>query len=563
MVTTWKTSQAERSTATTRWARSRGGRGRTALLELQVPGDVEWLSEGQAHGDVHADDVARKMIRQTIKEHFDREMRLRPLGIKVLSLFFVDHVDSYRVYNADNTTSLGPFGTMFEEEYRSLAKRPEYAASLFTDAPPDPASAHDGYFSRDKRGAVVDAQLNAKGELKNQAAREAAERGYQLIMRHKERLLSETEPLRFIFSHSALREGWDNPNVFQICVLRAMGGERQRRQTIGRGLRLCVDATGERRRDEGLNSLTVIADETFEAFASGLQTEMEQDLGVRFGVVEAGSFATLSTLTPEGTPVPLGMAESKALFEHLRAQAFVDAKGEVQDSLRMALKAGTLALPDRFDAVAPAVRAHLTRLARRLEVRNAAERRVVTLNRQVFLSEDFRALWDSIKARTTYRLHFDPEALIRSAAEEIAAMPAVARAQIRFRRATLAVERSGLEARGETTTDQTSLATNARDIPGPARGASRPDRPCPPLPRPHPPGERAAGRPPRQSIGVPRCSGGRDRSGQAPVPGRRREVRGTRGWGSLCTEAVREPTGHRLPEEPSRGEEVGHRCRRL
>ncbi len=301
--------------------------------------------------------------------------------------------------------------------------------------------------------------------MKNQAAREAAERGYQLIMRHKERLLSETEPLRFIFSHSALREGWDNPNVFQICVLRSMGGERQRRQTIGRGLRLCVDAMGERRRDEGLNSLTVIADETFQTFASGLQTEMEQDLGVRFGVVEAGGFAALSTRTPEGTPMALGMTESQALFEHLRAQGFVNAKGEVQDSLRLVLKAGTLALPDRFDAVAPAVRAHLTRLARRLEVRNAAERRVVTLNRQVFLSEDFRVLWDSIKARTTYRLHFDPEALIKSAAEEIAVMPAVARAQIRFRRATLAVERSGLEARGGTTTDQTSLATNAGDIP--------------------------------------------------------------------------------------------------
>lgn len=439
--------------------------GRAGRIELQVPGDVVWLEEGQAHGDLHVDDVARKMIQQTIREHFERELRLKPLGIKVLSLFFVDRVESYRVYNADGSTSPGRFGRMFEEEYLRLARHPDFRTTLFANIQPDPAAAHDGYFSRDRHGRVAEIDLNASGEPRNAAAREAAERGFKLIMQEKERLLDEREPLRFIFSHSALREGWDNPNVFQICVLREMGGERQRRQTIGRGLRLCVDSNGDRRRDEGLNSLTVVADENFETYASALQKEMESDLGHKFGVVEGGSFATLTFLTPEGAAQPLGMAESQALFQHLQEAGLVNGKGEVQDDLRRALSAGTLKLPERFEAVASAVRGLLGRLAGKVPIRNRADRRTVGINRQVYLGDDFRALWDMVKSRTTYRLDFDPEALIAAAAEEIRQMPAVARAQIRFRRAQVVVERDGLEARGATTTAQTALTVNAEDLP--------------------------------------------------------------------------------------------------
>jgi type III restriction enzyme len=428
-----------------------GSKGRE-LVQLNVPGDVRYLRPGDAFGDVDRDSVVRRMIGRTIKEHFEREKMLRPMGIKVLSLFFIDRVDHYRIHNSDGTRNLGPYGVMFEDEYRKLAVHPNYKDSLFGGAPPDPTTAHDGYFSRDKKGAVTEPELNAAGELKNAASREDAERGFQLIMREKEKLLDEKEPLRFIFSHSALREGWDNPNVFQICVLRTMGGDRERRQTVGRGLRLCVDKTGERRRDEGLNVLTVIADESYSAFAEGLQRQIEADLGIRFGTVDQDTFAAIVGADAEGNAVPLGASGSKALFAYLKAQGLIDAAGKITDALRSALKTGTLNVPPEHAAAAPAIRALLTKLAGKLEVRNADDRQTIKLNRQVYLSEEFRALWDKVKTRTTYRLTFDDEALVQDAAKRIAEMPPLARAQLRFVKSSLEIDKGGVHGMNETAT---------------------------------------------------------------------------------------------------------------
>ena len=204
-----------------------------AYLQLNLPGDVKYLGVGESHGDVDRDSVVRRMISRTIKEHFDREKALKPLGIKVLSLFFVDRVEHYRIYQADGSRTLGKYGVMFEQEYRNLAAHPDYRDTLFAKTVVDPERAHDGYFSIDRK--VV--SPFAEHDLKKSANAEAiAADSFNLIMKEKERLLDEAVPLRFIFSHSALREGWDNPNVFQICVLRDMGGDRERRQTIGRGL---------------------------------------------------------------------------------------------------------------------------------------------------------------------------------------------------------------------------------------------------------------------------------------------------------------------------------------
>ena len=206
------------------------------FLELRYPGGEVILALGQAHGDVDALAVQREMIRRTIKEHLDKEKRLRPLGIKVLSLFFIDAVHRYRKYDANGHPEKGDYARIFEEEYRRAAKLPTYQ-SLFAEI--DLASVaevvHDGYFSVDKKGSWSDTAENNAGNRDN------AERAYNLIMKEKEQLLSFDTPLKFIFSHSALKEGWDNPNVFQICTLREMGTERERRQTIGRGLRLCVN----------------------------------------------------------------------------------------------------------------------------------------------------------------------------------------------------------------------------------------------------------------------------------------------------------------------------------
>jgi type III restriction enzyme len=441
------------------------GKGRE-LLQLNVPGDVIYLRPGEAHGDVDRDGVVRRMIERTIREHFLRERTFKEQGlaIKVLSLFFIDRVENYRLYGEDGEQELGKYGRMFEEEYRRLAGHPDFRDSLFATKRAEPEMAHNGYFSIDKKGKPVESELNAVGDFRNAVAREAGERAFHLIMRDKERLLDEAEPLRFIFSHSALREGWDNPNVFQICTLREMGTNRERRQTIGRGLRLCVDAHGDRRRDEGLNVLTVIADESFEAFADGLQKQIEEDLGISFGTVAADSFAALVYDTPEGTQ-PMGVTESRALFEHLRGETLIDVAGKIQDTLRMALKDGTLSLPERFDAVAPQARALLTKLAGRLDIRNADERRTIKLNKAVFLSDEFKGLWDRIKHRTTYRVEFDPDALIADAADRIARAPAVARAQLRWRKAGLAIGRGGVDTGDETTSGFISISPESIIIP--------------------------------------------------------------------------------------------------
>jgi len=440
------------------------GKSGKARLELNVPGDIVWLQAGEAHGDVPRDAVVRSMIVRTLWEHFEREKLLKPMGIKVLSLFFVDKVANYRVYGDDGSQALGPYGVMFEEEYRRLAKHPDFKEDLFAAGPPDPAQAHGGYFSMDRKNRVKEPELTAAGELKA-ASRDDAERGFNLIMRHKEKLLDEAEPLRFIFSHSALREGWDNPNVFQICSLRDMAGDRERRQTIGRGLRLCVDKHGDRRRDAGLNVLTVVADESYATFAAGLQTDLEHDLGVKFGMVTCESFANLPVSDESGVVRPLGAVASAALFVHLAEAGFIDANGTILDTLRDALKAGTLVLPAEYAPAVDAIRTRLTRLARRLEVGNAKERKTIPLNKVVLLGADFRALWDRIKTRTTYRVNFDANKLVADAIERLAEAPAMSRPLVRFIKAQMEVSRTGVEGTNVTTSSFQALQPEAAPLP--------------------------------------------------------------------------------------------------
>ena len=232
------------------------------FLEVRVPGGEHFLKPGQAHGDLDALAVQREMISRTIKEHLTKELRLAPQGIKVLSLFFIDSVDRYRQYDADGNQVKGDYAKIFEEEYRRLSKFPEFQ-SLFKEVDVRTAAeeVHNGYFSIDKKkvgNKTVEVFKDTRGDTK------ADDDTYSLIMRDKEKLLGFETPLKFIFSHSALKEGWDNPNIFQICALRDMGTERQRRQTIGRGLRLCVNQQGERLRGFEINTLTVVATESFE-----------------------------------------------------------------------------------------------------------------------------------------------------------------------------------------------------------------------------------------------------------------------------------------------------------
>jgi type III restriction enzyme len=419
------------------------------FMELRVPGGEQYLRPGQAYGDVDSLAVQREMIRRTIKEHLDKEKVLRPQGIKVLSLFFIDEVARYRQYNEDGHPVKGEYARIFEEEYRRLANHPDYR-TLFEEVDLSRAAeeVHNGYFSIDKRNVWTDTAEN------NQANRDSAERAYNLIMKDKEKLLSFQTPLKFIFSHSALKEGWDNPNVFQICALRDVQTERERRQTIGRGLRLCVNQDGQRLRGFELNTLTVVATESYEQFAENLQKEIEADTGIRFGIVEPHQFAAIPVAAEDGTAAPLGVDQSKVLWEYLKQRGLIDSQGKVQDALRTALKDDTLTVPEAFVDQMSQITQILNKLSGRLEIKNADERRQVRPRQAVLHSAEFKALWDRIKYKTTYRVQFDNEKLVESCIDALRDAPEIPKTRLQWRKADIAIGKAGVEA-----TERTGAAT--------------------------------------------------------------------------------------------------------
>ena len=409
-------------------------------LELRLPDDDLWMRPGDIHGGVDPVAVHREMMRKTIREHLDKEMRLRPQGIKVLTLFFIDKVAHYRRYDDEGNPVKGEYARIFEEEYRRAANRSEYRA-LFEgrDVQEAAESAHEGYFSIDRRGGWTDTAEN------NQTHRDNAERAYRLIMRDKEKLLGFEEPLQFIFSHSALREGWDNPNVFQICALRDISTERERRQTIGRGLRLCVNQRGERQRGFELNTLTVVARESYEEFAENLQREIEEETGVCFGMVERHSFASLVVEGEGGQAGPLGIEPSRRLWEHLVSQGYVDGRGHALDALREALDGEGVVLPEEFEPLREAVTQRLRRFTTRVEIRKADERRRVKPREAVLESAEFRALWDRIKHRTTFRVRFDNKALLKDCSKALGSAPPIPRPRLLWQHGDLSLGPGGVE----------------------------------------------------------------------------------------------------------------------
>ena len=406
------------------------------FVELRVPGGEHFLRLDEAYGDIDHLAVQRQMIRRTIREHLDKEKRLRPQGIKVLSLFFIDAVDRYRQYDEGNPAK-GEYAQIFEEEYRRLANHPDFGEVALDAAAED---VHNGYFSIDKKGGWTDTAET------NQTNRDSAERAYNLIMREKEKLLSLETPLKFIFSHSALREGWDNPNVFQICSLRDIRTERERRQTIGRGLRLCVNQEGQRLRGFEVNTLTVIATESYEEFAENLQQEIETDTGIRFGVVEAHQFATIPVVGTDGQTTALGSEASKNLWEYLKAGGYIDATGQVQDTLRAALKDDTLSIPKEFADQREEIAKVLRKFAGRLAIKNADERRSIRPRRAVLQSPEFKALWNRIKHKTTYRVEFDNETLLAQCIQALEDVLPIPRSRLQWNKAGLAIGQAGVEA---------------------------------------------------------------------------------------------------------------------
>ncbi|MFZ3118575.1 MAG: DEAD/DEAH box helicase family protein [Variovorax sp.] len=413
------------------------------LMQLHVPGGEEYLRVGDERGGVEPLAIERQMINRTIKEHFEKEKRLRPLGIKVLSLFFIDAVDKYRTFNEAGDPQKGVYATVFEEEYKKLGRHPDYI-ELFpgVDLSAAASDVHNGYFSIDRKkvaGKTVEVLKDTKGDTA------ADVDTYQLIMRDKEKLLSFDSPLKFIFSHSALKEGWDNPNVFQICNFSTRETERWRRQTIGRGLRLCVAQDGRRVKDTKLNVLTVVAHESYQDFADRLQKDYVED-GFEFGRVPAHLFANVIVLRPDGSTRLLGFEQSAQLSGWLMAQGFIDAKGKALESLKQALISKTLKLPEAFAAVQDQVEERLNKVSAKLVIKNADERKTVGVRRAVLDSPEFKALWDRIKHKTTYRVQFDNERLLRDCIAAVVNAPPISMTRLQWRKAGMQIGEAGVTA---------------------------------------------------------------------------------------------------------------------
>lgn len=363
-----------------------------------------FLELGQETGGL-ADDIMKAQVYETVEQHLKKERALRGKGIKVLSLFFIDRVANYRVYSEDGSTSLGKIGQWFEEAYRELTAKPIYKGLI----PFDVAEVHNGYFSQDKQGHAKDTRGNTADD----------ENTYNLIMRDKERLLDPSVALRFIFSHSALREGWDNPNVFQICTLNETQSADKKRQEIGRGLRLPVNETGERVHDETVNRLTVIANESYEEFARTLQTEFEEDFGIRFGKVEKIAFAKLVRRAEDGTETEIGQDESAKLWTALVSGGYLNAAGDILDKFDPKNPHFELKVPEGYEDLRAAITDEINRKVFKNRIVNARDRRELKFRKEVHLSADFQALWEKIKHRTRYRVTFDTAALIDRALARI------------------------------------------------------------------------------------------------------------------------------------------------
>ncbi|WP_111745660.1 type III restriction-modification system endonuclease [Salinisphaera orenii] len=415
---------------------------------------------GEAIGQVDDDEYKRLQIRKTIEEHLNKELQLTPQGIKVLSLFFIDKVANYREYDQDGQPQPGKYARMFEDEYIRAARKPKYQ-SLFgeVDVATAATDVQDGYFAVDKKkDASGQGRLkDSRGEGKTQADESA----YNTIMKNKEWLLNFDCPLKFIFSHSALKEGWDNPNVFQICTLNETASTLKKRQEIGRGLRLAVNQDGQRVHGFDVNTLTVMANESYEDFAKQLQSEIEDEEGIKFGVVEKHLFASLPVVDANGEAGYLGTEASETVWQHLREQDYIDAKGKVQDRLRQDLKNGDVSLPEEVSEHTDAVTAVLRKVAGRLNIQNKDNRREVKLNKAVYLSDDFKQLWDRIKHKTTYRVDFDANELIEVCAGEIRDNLRVGKARFITRTARLDVTRGGVEAEA---VNETAATYDARDF---------------------------------------------------------------------------------------------------
>lgn len=390
----------------------------------------ESIMRGEVVGDVSEKDMRRIQIRETIISHFEKERRLFALGIKTLSLFFIDEVSKYRVYDENGDEQNGLYGIMFEQEYINVLN--DYL-TLFEDEPYQqylrriqPEETHTGYFSIDKKGRKIDSSTKRGSDESDDIS------AYDLILKNKELLLSFENPVRFIFSHSALREGWDNPNVFQICTLKHGGtSPTQKRQEVGRGLRLCVDQKGERMDAarcgdtvHSLNLLTVIASEGYRDFVSDLQ------VGFREALYDRPSKATIEyfigkTIMVGEQPVSLDAKQAKDIYRYLLKNDYIDDDDNITANYRKDKENGVLAalpeaLSDMVDSVHTLIQSVFdpSVLNDMIEDGNKTKIAENALNEN-FAKQQFQTLWNHINHKYAYTVKFDSAELIKKAIAHI------------------------------------------------------------------------------------------------------------------------------------------------
>lgn len=383
------------------------------------------LHEEEVHGEISETELRRLQIRETIRSHIEKERELYPRGIKVLSLFFLDEVAHYRVYNGDGEAENGEYAKMFEEEYNDivdhyeaeLGEDPAYYAYL-SRIPTE--RTHAGYFSIDKKGKMVNSKVQNRKEQTSDDVD-----AYDLIMKDKERLLSFKEPVRFLFSHSALREGWDNPNVFQICTLKNSASTTRKRQEVGRGMRLCVDQEGNRidearvgSRVQEINKLTIIASESYEAFAKGLQEEIAESISDRPKVVDQLFFRNQTITLHDGSQHVLTVNEGNAIYNAMVKADYIDDAGHLTETWEKAKASGDVKLPDFLQGESDALIELLAHVYNPASIKPEDGRKnnvLSSIESKKLDSKAFQELWKRINGKSIYKVAFESSQLVANA----------------------------------------------------------------------------------------------------------------------------------------------------
>lgn len=391
----------------------------------------ETISVGEVRGDVSEKDMRRIQIRETILSHFEKEEKLFGMGIKCLSLFFIDEVAKYRQYDENGDEVLGEYGVVLEQEYNSilndkLTMEDSPYQKYLREMCSDEKAVHKGYFSIDKKtGHSIDSQLKRGSEFSDDIS------AYDLILKNKERLLSFDEPTRFIFSHSALREGWDNPNVFQICTLKHSDNQTAKRQEVGRGLRLCVNQDGNRMDKENLgdtvhdvNLLTVIASESYKDFVGTLQSNIKEELYDRPSKATIEYFEG-KTVMVDGEPIIIDKTQAKIIYKYLAKNDYIDSDDNVTDEYRADRLNNSLApVPDGIkdieSGVHKLVQAIFDDSVLNDMIKDGRETKVRDnpLNDN-FSKKEFQTLWGYINHKYAYTVSFDSDELIQKASAYI------------------------------------------------------------------------------------------------------------------------------------------------